>query len=231
LNRVDSELQYELGRDATVAELAAELSVDEATIVQWRIWGQSTLSLDEGEIGDNTWDLNDYVPDDAPPAFDLVSLKISQQEIRDLLDVLTDDERTLITMRFFEDPPKTSKEISRAIEAKTARHCKKCGTMFTPPSGTGIRSISEQKKVHCLDCQPKNLAPGVAPLNCRICHAEFIPSIHLKKYCSVKCQSVNPYYHSHLYGKLLALEYSAMHKLQAKLAEQYIDTGDVFLYG
>ena len=201
LNRVEGDLAAELGREPTAAELATELSVDEATIVQWRIWNQRPVSLDQPNVEYDDLDLNDCISDDAPTAFDVISAKMSQQEMQDLLGILTTDERTVITMRFFENPPKSNKEILEMLGSQT------------------------QPIVPAQPVQPEGWTSFRV---CRMCTTEFIPSAHRKTYCSVQCQNIG---HRGYNRRLKYLEHSALQKMQATLAERFIDTGDVFLSG
>lgn len=107
LGAATSELSQRLGRAPTASELAAELDMDRAEVVEGLIAGSSynTLSIDSGGGGSD---------EDAPAIMDTlgdVDLSLDQIEnreaLRPLLAALPERERTVLLLRFFESLTQT----------------------------------------------------------------------------------------------------------------------------
>ncbi len=107
LSTATAELSQRLSRAPTATELAAELEMDRAEVVERLVAGSShnTLSIDSGEGGDD---------DDARAIADTLgdvdsSIKrIEDREaLRPLLESLPERERTVLVLRFFESMTQT----------------------------------------------------------------------------------------------------------------------------
>jgi RNA polymerase sigma-B factor len=107
LGAATSELSQRLGRAPTASELAAELEMDRAEVVEGLIAGSSynTLSIDSGGGGGD---------EGAPAIMDTlgdVDLRLDQIEnresLRPLLAALPERERTVLLLRFFESMTQT----------------------------------------------------------------------------------------------------------------------------
>ncbi|AAO44596.1 RNA polymerase sigma factor [Tropheryma whipplei] len=132
LSRVQRQLLQDLGREPTPDELGRELDMPPERVVEVQKYGREPISLhtplgDEGdsEFGDLIEDVDAVAPDDA------VGFSMLQQQLRLLLDSLSEREAGVIRMRFGldDDMPKTldyvgeyfdvTRERIRQIEAKT----------------------------------------------------------------------------------------------------------------
>ena len=146
LARTKRQMIEDLGREPTPEELADELGMTPEKVVEVQKYGRETLSLNQpsrqrprggpgedvilGEDGDSEFgNLIDDLAADEPA--DELSLKLLQQQLRELLDSLSEREAGVIRMRFGLDDniPKTldqigdtygfSRERIRQIESKT----------------------------------------------------------------------------------------------------------------
>jgi RNA polymerase sigma-B factor len=108
LGGATAELSQRLGRAPTPSELAEELDMDRAEIVEGLVAGSSynTLSIDSGGSGSGS--------EDAPALADTlgdVDLALDQIEnreaLRPLLESLPDRERAVVVLRFFESMTQT----------------------------------------------------------------------------------------------------------------------------
>ncbi|MFN8227908.1 MAG: RNA polymerase sigma factor SigF [Mycobacterium sp.] len=106
LGTATAELSQRLGRAPTATELALELEMDRDEVVEGLVAGSSynTLSIDSGGGGD----------DDSPAIADTlgdVDLALDQIEnresLRPLLESLSERERTVLVLRFFENMTQT----------------------------------------------------------------------------------------------------------------------------
>ena len=106
LGTATAELSQRLGRAPTASELAEELEMDRDEVVEGLVAGSSynTLSIDSGSGGD----------DEAPAIADTlgdVDLALDQIEnreaLRPLLESLSERERTVLVLRFFENMTQT----------------------------------------------------------------------------------------------------------------------------
>src|SRR5207253_10150473 len=99
--KVRRELEDNLGRAATTAELARELDMSEDQVNQILAFGSTPASLSTpiGEDGESQ--LEDIVADaSAPSPFDLVAQALLPAEIDRLLQPLDDREREVLRLRY-----------------------------------------------------------------------------------------------------------------------------------
>lgn len=102
VQKVARELQQVLGRDATPAEIAEKLKDrTEAEVKEIMSYLQNPVSLetpvgDDGEsnLGDMVEDTTETTPEDA------MNILVQKEEVRELLEVLTDREKEVISLRF-----------------------------------------------------------------------------------------------------------------------------------
>jgi RNA polymerase sigma-B factor len=105
LGGATAELSQRLGRAPTPSELAAELDMDRAEIVEGLVAGSSynTLSIDSGGGSEDAPALADTLGD-----VDLALDQIENREaLRPLLESLPDRERAVVVLRFFESMTQT----------------------------------------------------------------------------------------------------------------------------
>ena len=101
MSYVERGLVQRLGREPTVAEIAAELDCAEADVREMQRMAQQPVSLDKPIGEDEDGDLADLVEDDtAPSPFDLVAESLRRENVRRALEALPEREREVIEMRF-----------------------------------------------------------------------------------------------------------------------------------
>jgi RNA polymerase primary sigma factor len=130
--RAQRRLQSDLGRDPTPDEIAADTELDPARVAEVQSYGREPISLHTplGEEGDS--EFGDLIEDtEAVSPADAVSFTLLQQQLRSLLDDLSEREAGVISMRYglTSGKPMTLDEIGRIygvtrerirqIEAKT----------------------------------------------------------------------------------------------------------------
>ncbi|MBB5083693.1 RNA polymerase sigma factor RpoD-like protein [Nonomuraea endophytica] len=130
--RVQRRMQIELGREPTPEELAPEVEITPERVVEVQSYSREPISLHLplGEEGDS--EFGDLIEDtEAVSPADAVSFTLMQQQLRSLLDDLTEREAGVITMRYglADGKPMTLDEIGkvygvtreriRQIESKT----------------------------------------------------------------------------------------------------------------
>ncbi len=100
-NRAKTELYNELGREATVKEIAEYLDMPEARIYEFMDIQKKPKSLDQ-EVGDDEESsFGDFIPDkDNPNPYQYTFSNIRIKEINKALAILTDKERDIMYKRF-----------------------------------------------------------------------------------------------------------------------------------
>jgi RNA polymerase sigma-B factor len=107
LGAATAELSQRLGRAPTATELAAELGMDRAEVVEGLVAGSSynTLSIDSGSGSDD--DDARAIADtlgDADAGLDRIE---DREALRPLLEALPERERTVLVLRFFDSMTQT----------------------------------------------------------------------------------------------------------------------------
>ena len=107
LGAATAELSQRLGRAPTATELAAELGMDRAEVVEGLVAGSSynTLSIDSGSGSDDD-DARAIVDTlgDADAGLDRIE---DREALRPLLEALPERERTVLVLRFFDSMTQT----------------------------------------------------------------------------------------------------------------------------
>jgi RNA polymerase primary sigma factor len=132
LARVQRQMLQDLGREPTPEELAKELDMTPEKVVEVQKYGREPISLHTplGEEGDS--EFGDLIEDsEAIVPADAVSFTLLQEQLRSVLDTLSEREAGVVAMRFglTDGQPKTLDEIGkvygvtreriRQIESKT----------------------------------------------------------------------------------------------------------------
>jgi RNA polymerase primary sigma factor len=132
LARVQRQMLQDLGREPTAEELAVELDMTTEKIVEVQKYGREPISLHTplGEEGDS--EFGDLIEDtEAIQPGEAVSFTLLQEQLRSVLDTLSEREAGVVSMRFglIDGQPKTLDEIGkvygvtreriRQIESKT----------------------------------------------------------------------------------------------------------------
>ncbi|MDH3306063.1 MAG: RNA polymerase sigma factor RpoD [Acidimicrobiia bacterium] len=107
-------LLQDLGREPTIAEIAAEMEVEPGRVSELRKIAQDPVSLETplGEEDDST--LGDFVEDtEAVVPVEAASFKLLQEYMAHALEDLNDRERTVLIMRYGLDdnPPRTLEQV------------------------------------------------------------------------------------------------------------------------
>jgi RNA polymerase sigma factor (sigma-70 family) len=117
LNRVTkarARLEAKLGRRPTIAELAADLGLDEYKVVEIIRYAGEPASLSEPLRSDGDAELGDFVEDlSAVSPFEAAAQSLLAGEVAKLLVVLDDRERAIVQLRFGLDrgEPRTLDEV------------------------------------------------------------------------------------------------------------------------
>ena len=110
-------LSAELGREATVEEIAAALDIDVDEVADIRNADRAPTSLDQGvgESGDTP--LGDLVPADDPGVEEEVASELGDEILRDAVDSLPDGERNVVRLRYGidESQPVALRETGRRL--------------------------------------------------------------------------------------------------------------------
>jgi RNA polymerase primary sigma factor len=122
--RVERKLTAELGREPTVAEIAAEVAIDPEEVEQIRRFAQAPVSLDkpvgdedESEFGHFIADQNVLRPDE------VAEITLRHETLHKALAMLSYRERSVLEMRYGLDgsPPRTLDEVGRAFNVTRER--------------------------------------------------------------------------------------------------------------
>lgn len=101
LHRLSLRLQQELGREPTIAELAEEMQMSPEKMQEILAVSQEPLSLDWPINEEQDLDLFDVLEDRSVPAPpDAASHLLLNEQVKDLLDRLTERERAVLSLRF-----------------------------------------------------------------------------------------------------------------------------------
>jgi RNA polymerase nonessential primary-like sigma factor len=124
LQRLRREMNQSLGREATDAELAAELDVPEERIRELIDLSRDLVSLDQTVGTDDDAALGDFIADDTAPAAEAaVEAGLMRTQLRSVLGTLEAREAAVVRMRYGLDDgqPRTLDEIGRAFKLSRER--------------------------------------------------------------------------------------------------------------
>lgn len=118
LSRVERDMHQKLGREPTPEELATELERTPEQIDELLRTSRQPISLDSpiGEDGETR--IGDLIEDtDTPEAGELIDHQLMADQLRGLLDTLTQREATIMTLRFgiVDGRPRSLDEIGRHL--------------------------------------------------------------------------------------------------------------------
>ena len=101
LMRIQKKLVQKLGREATEAEVASEMSLPPEQIRAIRKMAQQPISL-QSKVGDNDdAHYGDFIPDaNSENPFEVTEGHLLRERLRDILDTLTGRERDVINLRY-----------------------------------------------------------------------------------------------------------------------------------
>jgi len=115
LARIQRQLHQELGRDATVDEIAAEMGLEPERVAEIQRIAQEPVSL-QSPIGEEDSDLGDFIEDaDAVVPMEAAAFIMLQDQLDQVLDNLSIREQRIIQLRFglTDGHPRTLEEVGR----------------------------------------------------------------------------------------------------------------------
>jgi RNA polymerase primary sigma factor len=115
LARVQRQLHQDLGREATVAEIAAEMGIAAPRVAEIQRVAQEPVSL-QSPIGEEDSDLGDFIEDaDAVVPMEAAAFIMLQDQLEQILDTLGAREQAIIQLRFglTDGHPRTLEEVGR----------------------------------------------------------------------------------------------------------------------
>lgn len=111
IKKAQRELSQKLGRNATPAEIASEIELLPAQVREYLTLARQPVSLDL-RVGDNQdTELRDLLEDDSPSPEQYTTGEALRDDVHQLLDELTSQQRQVLTLRFGLD---NGKELSLA---------------------------------------------------------------------------------------------------------------------
>lgn len=100
IKKVQRELAQKLGRSATPAEIADALELETSQIREYLTIARQPISLDV-RVGDNQdTELSDLLEDEGPSPEHYITQESLRQDLDDLLEELTPQQRQVLTLRF-----------------------------------------------------------------------------------------------------------------------------------
>jgi RNA polymerase primary sigma factor len=115
LARVQRQLHQELGREASAAEIAAEMGLEPERVAEIQRIAQEPVSL-QSPIGEEESDLGDFIEDaDAVVPIEAAAFIMLQDQLERVLDELAEREQRIIQLRFglTDGHPRTLEEVGR----------------------------------------------------------------------------------------------------------------------
>jgi len=115
LARVQRQLHQELGREATVEEIAAEMGIEPERVAEIQRIAQEPVSL-QSPIGEEESDLGDFIEDaDAVVPIEAAAFIMLQDQLDRVLCQLSQREQRIIQLRFglTDGHPRTLEEVGR----------------------------------------------------------------------------------------------------------------------
>ena len=115
LARVQRQLHQELGREAGIEEIAAEMGLEPERVAEIQRIAQEPVSL-QSPIGEEESDLGDFIEDaDAVVPIEAAAFIMLQAQLERVLDQLAEREQRIIQLRFglTDGHPRTLEEVGR----------------------------------------------------------------------------------------------------------------------
>jgi RNA polymerase sigma factor (sigma-70 family) len=148
LQKARSRLELRMGRPPTHAELATELDLSEAKVVEALQFASEPLSLSERLRDDSDAELGDLVEDASMPSpAELAARSLLPDEVAKLLAALEDREREVLRLRFGLDrgEPRTLEEVGNLFNLTRERirqiEARALSKLRHPSTDTGARDL------------------------------------------------------------------------------------------
>jgi RNA polymerase sigma factor (sigma-70 family) len=146
LHKVRAQLEAELEREPTVAELARELDLPEEKVTELLLVAPDPVSLSEPVSEDGETELGDLVEDrSAESPFDAAARALLPTELEKVLSVLDERERNILCLRFGLDrgEPRTPDEVGEIVHLSRERvrqiEARALSRLRHPSADTGVR--------------------------------------------------------------------------------------------
>ncbi len=151
LHRVRAQLESELEREPTVAELARELDVAEEKVTELLLVAPDPVSLAEPVSEDGETELGDLVEDrSAESPFDAAARALLPAEVEKLLSVLDERERRILSLRFSPARPTRWASSCTSAGSGSARsrlgRCRGSVTRRPTPASAGSWPADDQSR-------------------------------------------------------------------------------------
>ncbi|MDO8185418.1 sigma-70 family RNA polymerase sigma factor [Conexibacter sp. JD483] len=117
-------LEAELGRQASIAEIAAASGLPHAQVTELRELSRTLTSLDQVVGADSDTTLGELLPSDAPQVDEQVGALLQRESVRRTVDGLPSPERDVIKLRFgleSDGAPLAHAQIGRRLELAPAQ--------------------------------------------------------------------------------------------------------------
>jgi RNA polymerase primary sigma factor/RNA polymerase nonessential primary-like sigma factor len=125
IRRIERDLAGRLGRDPTVAEIAAAAEISSARVDELKQLSWSTLSLETPVDDEGETQIGDLIVDPASGelAIMLLESQALRQELRNVVDTLAPREALIMTLRYglHDNRPRTPAEVADQLGLTTAR--------------------------------------------------------------------------------------------------------------
>jgi RNA polymerase sigma factor (sigma-70 family) len=124
LFRTKHQLEGQIGRTPTIAELAEALGVNQQQVAELLRHGSETVSLDSRVGPDGESELGEMVTDATTPSpFDVVTAAMLGDEVAKLLSLLDERERQILELRYGLDQgePRTLEEVGVTLQLTRER--------------------------------------------------------------------------------------------------------------
>ena len=148
LQKARFRLETNLGRPATLAELAEELDMPVAKVTEAMRYAADTLSLSEPLRADGDAELGDMIEDrGAESPFDAAAVALLPEQINRLLGPLDERERQILKLRFGLDrgEPRTLEEVGEHFNLTRERirqiEARAMSKLRHPSSDTGAKDL------------------------------------------------------------------------------------------
>ncbi len=148
LQKARSRLELKLGRQATLAELAIEVEMDEDKVTEALRFAAEPLSLSEPLREDGDAELGDIVQDRlAENPFEMAATTLLADEIEKLMAPLDEREREILALRFGLDrgEPRTLEEVGAHFDLTRERirqiEARAMSKLRHPSADTGARDL------------------------------------------------------------------------------------------
>jgi RNA polymerase primary sigma factor len=122
VKKAEQELSKQLSRDPTDEEIATATELPEEQVREVRELARNLASLDQPVGEDGGTSLGDLLPSERPEPSDEVAGSMGDARVREVVDRLPEDERTVVTLRFgLDGEPKSLRQAGAELGMSAER--------------------------------------------------------------------------------------------------------------